>query len=84
MAGIVPGAEESNKLRDDDQRTRGSLCQSEPVQHLTGAKPAVVLDSLLRHIRENRISSPESDHGSDAEEDSFSYHRMIRTKPKAE
>src|SRR5215472_15074739 len=75
---------EANKLGDYNQRTRGRLRESKSVEHLTCAKPAVVLDSLLRHIRENRISSTESDHCSDAEKDPFSNHRMSPPKPKAE
>ena len=72
LVGIVRGTEASNKLRKDDQRTRGSLCESKSVEHLTGGEPAVVLDSLLSNVRKNRISTTKNDYCGDAEEDPFS------------
>ena len=65
---FAPSGEEAHELRDHDQRTRRRLGHAEPVQHLAGRHPVIVIDRLLRHIGQHRIGTTEGDHGHLAEE----------------
>src|SRR5437667_373732 len=59
------------------QRTRRGLGQTEPIQHLGRGQPMIMLDRLLRDIREDGIGAAKSDDGGFAEKDSFAKNRVI-------
>ena len=60
-AGIAVGGHKADELHDHDQGARRRLGHAEPVEHLAGPEPAIVLDCLLRHVGEHRIGAAESD-----------------------
>ena len=66
---VAPGAEKAHELRHHDQRAGRRFGQPQPVQHLAGGDPAVMVDRLLGDIGQHRIGAAERDHRHLAEED---------------
>ena len=60
-AMIAVGGHKADKLHNHDQGTRRRLGHAEPVEHLAGPEPAIVLDRLLRHVGEHRIGAAKGD-----------------------
>jgi hypothetical protein len=60
--GVTKGRQETHKLRDQDQRPRRRLRQSETVDHFRRPHPMLGLDRLLRHVGEQRIGAAETHH----------------------
>src|SRR5260370_25219646 len=77
---MIPRAEKTDELQNHDQRTRRGLDKTEPIQHLGRGQPMIMLDRLLRDIREHRIGAAESDDGGFAEKDSFAKNGLLRSE----
>src|SRR5882724_1754592 len=74
---MIPRAEETDKLQNHNERAGRCFGETEPIEHLRRGKPMIMLDRLLRDIREHRIGAAESNDGSFAEKDSFAKNRVI-------
>ena len=74
---MVPGAEEADKLQNHDQWTGRCLGETESIEHLWSGQPMIMLNCLLRNIRQHGISAAESHDGRFAEKDSFPKNRVI-------
>ena len=75
------GADEPDKLCHHDQRTRGRLGHAKPIQHLACAQPAIMANSLLRHIGQHRIGTAKCHHRNLAEEQALLRIDMPCPKP---
>ena len=67
--GLAPGGEEAHELRHHDQRAGRGLGHAEPVQHLAGCHPVIVVDRLLGHVGQHGVGAAEGDHRHLAEEE---------------
>ena len=81
-AGIAKRREEADELRHQDQRPRRRLSQAEAVDHLGRGHPAMGLDRLLRHIREQCVGAAEADDRELGEERADAHQHMARAKRK--
>ena len=68
-AGVLPGADEADKLQHHDKRPRCGFCKGETCHHLGGLQPVIMLHSLLRHVRQHGIGASKSDQSRFAEKD---------------
>ena len=59
--GVRPAADEADEGDHHDQRPRRRLAERQPVDHLPGAQPVVLLDRALEHVGQHRIGAAEGE-----------------------
>ena len=58
MSPVTERCHEAHELEHHDERPRRRLRHTETIEHLAGFEPAIGVDSLLRHVGQRCIRSP--------------------------
>src|ERR1700694_996539 len=74
---MVPGTEETDELQNHNERAGRGFGETEAIEHLRRGQPMIMLDCLLRNVRQHGIGAAESNNSGFAEKDSFAKNRVI-------